>query len=259
MRPAVAELTDEWFDSLPGYLRDSDASSEWPLLRFLSLVGDQAGAVAVLTARADYVAPTDGGVPGDTSDLVDPATADAGWLAWLAQFVGLEIERAPASFAMPYGELAAAHPTYADLSSYAATYGELAELTTTAGGQDVSTAREAIASAVSRRTGSLNAIRAAIAPYVDPTTTVDGGYVADIQDGLLDGGTAAAAGPDVADGGYLGQGVDVEGHYGGDPWALLVTIYENDVDEPWRVQRLLAAPDLKPAGFSLTVVSIAGG
>jgi hypothetical protein len=45
----------------------------------------------MLIARADYYSPDDGGAPGDTSDLADPATADPAWLPWLAQLVGARL------------------------------------------------------------------------------------------------------------------------------------------------------------------------
>lgn len=60
----------------------------YPLLRFLSLVGDQLDELAELVDRIDYRDESELGTPGDTSDLVNPATADPAWLPWLAQLVG---------------------------------------------------------------------------------------------------------------------------------------------------------------------------
>lgn len=93
-RPAPSATTEAFYARLPGYLRDVDETQEgpdYPLLRYLSLLGDQLDEVIELIDRFDYVGDLDGGTPGDTSDLVDPSTADAGWLPWLAQAVGVEL------------------------------------------------------------------------------------------------------------------------------------------------------------------------
>lgn len=90
-RPVVSTFTDRLYGSLPEFYRDADTPLDYPLLRFLSLLGDQAGATEQLLDRIDYLTVRDGGLLGDTSDLVDPASADPAWLGWLAQLVGAEL------------------------------------------------------------------------------------------------------------------------------------------------------------------------
>lgn len=93
--PAVSAFTRQLYDSLPEVYRVADASPgagiDYPLLRFLSLVGDQAGAVVDLIERCDYVGPGEGGPVDAVSALVDPDTADVSWLPWLGQLVGVPL------------------------------------------------------------------------------------------------------------------------------------------------------------------------
>lgn len=95
-KPTVAAWTQAVFDGLPEKDRLADeakaaGANGWPLLRYLSLVGDQAGDVATLIDRFTFTPLEDGGPAGDTSDIIDPTTADAAWLTWIAQFVGLTL------------------------------------------------------------------------------------------------------------------------------------------------------------------------
>lgn len=84
-RPAVTPATEDVYSRVEEFRRDADAALDYPLLRFVSLAGDQLDALRALTERIDF----DRTVPGATSDLVDPATADAAWLPWLAQAAGV--------------------------------------------------------------------------------------------------------------------------------------------------------------------------
>lgn len=89
--PVVHPTTQRIYDRLPEHYRTADADQvdpDYPLLRFLALIGDQLGELEDLVDRVDYLPPDEGGLPGDTSDLVDATTADAAWLPWLAQLVG---------------------------------------------------------------------------------------------------------------------------------------------------------------------------
>lgn len=90
-RPIVSAFTERLYASLPAFYRDTDEGLDWPLLRYWSLIADQAGELDDLTDRIGYLASEDGGAPGDTSDLVDPTTADAAWLPWQAQLVGVDL------------------------------------------------------------------------------------------------------------------------------------------------------------------------
>lgn len=84
-RPDVAGFTDRWYESLPEVFRTADVGTDFTLLRFLDLIGASADTVEQLLDRFD---PED----GSPSQLVDPDTADAGWLPWLAQLVGVVLE-----------------------------------------------------------------------------------------------------------------------------------------------------------------------
>jgi hypothetical protein len=90
-RPIVSAFTERWYASLPGYMRSADEERDFPLLRYLSLIGDQVDDVEEIIDRIDYVGAFEGGLAGDTSALVDPDTADAAWLPWLAQLVGVNL------------------------------------------------------------------------------------------------------------------------------------------------------------------------
>lgn len=83
--PAVSATTTRLYESLPEVFRTADVGTGWTLLRYLDLVLGQADDVETLIDAFD---PADGSV----SQLVDPATADPTWLAWLAQLVGVELE-----------------------------------------------------------------------------------------------------------------------------------------------------------------------
>jgi hypothetical protein len=84
-RPAVGDLTERLYSQLPAMYRDADEPLDFPLLRFLSLVGDLADEVDVLHDRlsADEL--------GQLSELADPAVADLAWLPWIAQLVGVRL------------------------------------------------------------------------------------------------------------------------------------------------------------------------
>lgn len=95
-RPDVSATTERIYAALPQEERNADedqadGANGYPQLRYLSLLGDQAGELEVLLDRFNFVAPRDGGAAGDTSDLADPATADVAWLAWLAMHPGVDV------------------------------------------------------------------------------------------------------------------------------------------------------------------------
>lgn len=93
--PAVGSTTGRLWLRLPHYIRSADADGAFPLLRYRSLLWDQAGELEDLLDRIDFRRPDEGGpanpdgTPADRSDLVDPAAADDAWLAWLAQLAGV--------------------------------------------------------------------------------------------------------------------------------------------------------------------------
>jgi P2-related tail formation protein len=83
MPPVVGETTERLYDGLPEMYRDADVavSGDQPLLRWLSLVGDQASELETIVDRL-------------STDLTDPLEADDLWLDWLAQAVGVQLQPA---------------------------------------------------------------------------------------------------------------------------------------------------------------------
>lgn len=88
-RPVVSSHTERVYELLPEAVRAPDPTYDWPLLRYLSLVGDTLGAVEVLLARLGPTRPD--GTARSLPELLDGATADEAWLTWLAQIVGADI------------------------------------------------------------------------------------------------------------------------------------------------------------------------
>lgn len=84
--PTVHPYTRWLYDTLPEFYREDDPATggdnDRPLLRFLSLVGDQLGAVEDLIDRLDPDV-------GAGSELLDANLADPSWLPFLAQLLGV--------------------------------------------------------------------------------------------------------------------------------------------------------------------------
>lgn len=89
--PTYLIATERLYASLPEYMRQADAKQNYILKRWVSCIADQQSLVDLLISRIDYVPTTEGGIAGDTSDLVDPVTANVEWLTWLGQLVGVSI------------------------------------------------------------------------------------------------------------------------------------------------------------------------
>jgi hypothetical protein len=85
------------YESLPQRYHDDDEDRsleppyDRPLLRYLCGIGEILDALEELVDRIAYVPLDEGGEGGDTSDLLDPATADEAWLPWLARLVGIDV------------------------------------------------------------------------------------------------------------------------------------------------------------------------
>lgn len=99
--PTVHPTTRLLYDTLPEFYRDTDAQQAsgggYPLLRFLSLIGDQLGAIDDLVDRIDPDS-------GAGSELLDPMLADPAWLPYLAQLLG--VAALPASLSVTEQRLA---------------------------------------------------------------------------------------------------------------------------------------------------------
>lgn len=88
--PVFGDTTERLYARLPDIYRREDANQSWQFKKYLSGAVDQASDIDTLIERFSFTPPEDG-VADDTSDLVDPATADQEWLPWLAQLVGVKL------------------------------------------------------------------------------------------------------------------------------------------------------------------------
>lgn len=88
--PVYSDACERIWARLPEYLRNAD-SPAFVFKTWMSGVADELGTITTLLDRIDYTSIEDGGAVGDTSDLVDPNTADPAWLPWLAQAVGVTL------------------------------------------------------------------------------------------------------------------------------------------------------------------------
>jgi hypothetical protein len=90
--PIYSETTERlWEEQIPGVYRFEDARNDWTMKKYVGSFGDVLSEVDVLVDRIKYVPPEDDPGPTDLySDLVDPWQADAEWLPWLAQLVGVK-------------------------------------------------------------------------------------------------------------------------------------------------------------------------
>jgi hypothetical protein len=91
--PMYSETTERVYERLPQVYRREDALQDWQMKKYLASVLEIQDVVSVLIDRFTYTPPDDG-VSADTSDLVDPMTADEAWLPWLGQLVGVRINKA---------------------------------------------------------------------------------------------------------------------------------------------------------------------
>jgi hypothetical protein len=91
--PIYDESTEQLYDRLPQCFRDEDPETDYTTKKFVYAVGTQIDSVAQKIERFSYVPPEDG-AGYRTSDLADPATADAAWLPWLAQLVAVQLDTA---------------------------------------------------------------------------------------------------------------------------------------------------------------------
>lgn len=90
--PIYDDAVELYYERLPEHYRNADVEQAWALKKWLSGILGEYANVDELITRFQYITPDSGGLPGDTSDLVDPDTADASWLPWLAQLVGINLD-----------------------------------------------------------------------------------------------------------------------------------------------------------------------
>jgi len=91
--PIYSTTTERMYSRLPEAVREQDRlqTPEYPFKKWISGIADQINELEVILSRIDYYPVDEGGVVGDTSDLVDPVTADDAWLPWLASLVGVTL------------------------------------------------------------------------------------------------------------------------------------------------------------------------
>lgn len=91
--PFYSDTTERFYERIPGVYRYEDSQHNWQMKRWIAGLLEQMADVDVLLQRFRYVPPEDGPEVEDlSSDLVNPMTADAAWLAWLAQLVGVHFD-----------------------------------------------------------------------------------------------------------------------------------------------------------------------
>lgn len=91
--PIFSDTMERLWERMPGVYKFEDAQHNWQMKKWLSGVVDVFGDIDELIDRIKYVPPQDGPELQDLhSDLVDPTTADAAWLPWLAQLVGVKFD-----------------------------------------------------------------------------------------------------------------------------------------------------------------------
>lgn len=90
--PIYDRFTERFYAGLPDCYREADADNLYALKHYVSAILDELRKVMDLYARLDFDIETEGGLVGDSTDLLNPATADAYWLRWIAQMLGISIE-----------------------------------------------------------------------------------------------------------------------------------------------------------------------
>jgi hypothetical protein len=93
--PIFDESTERTYDRLPGVYKFEDTNHDWTMKRYLSGACKALFELDTLITRFRYTPPEDGYLEEVDlhSDLVDPVTADASWLPWLSQLVGVHSEQ----------------------------------------------------------------------------------------------------------------------------------------------------------------------
>lgn len=90
-QPIFDDSTEYIYNRLPEHFRKADAGQNYALKKYLTGTASTLNKVEQLIQRFDFTPIDDGGSPDDTSDLVDPKTADLEWLPWLAQLLGVSL------------------------------------------------------------------------------------------------------------------------------------------------------------------------
>lgn len=97
--PIYDDTTERLYAAMPDHYLQADPQQGYALKKLLRSIGAQLDQVETLVDRFTYDSPEDN-VPNahSTSDLINPLTADAKWLTWLAQIYGTRIKGRPERF-----------------------------------------------------------------------------------------------------------------------------------------------------------------
>jgi hypothetical protein len=88
--PIYDDTTERAYLRLPSVYRFEDARNNWTMKKYMQSIFGVLDEVNTLLDRFTYVPPDDLTEETDlSSDLVNPVNADAEWLPWLAQLVGV--------------------------------------------------------------------------------------------------------------------------------------------------------------------------
>lgn len=89
----MATLFERVYGSLPEHYRETDEREGFPLQRWLQGALAEADNIDAVVDRVSRLGVDEGGDPGETSDLVNPATADPAWLPWLGSLLGVRVNQ----------------------------------------------------------------------------------------------------------------------------------------------------------------------
>lgn len=216
--PTVAPYTRRLWEDLPELYRaadetQADGPNGFPLERYISLIGDQAGEVETLLDRL-ALHEVDGVW---VSDLADPDLADDGWLVWMAQFAGIQADLG-SSLAESYSQLLIDYPTYTALQADNTNYAQLRQHGSEVGaGVGPDQLRQALRdSALGRLEASTGSWERIIKPYLTGAQRV-------LQFPV----------------------------YGGDPWHLQIETYDIETPDPVVVAAVIARTE-HAAGLVVT-------
>ena len=90
--PTFGSTTEDMWERLPAHFARMDALNDWQMKKYVNLAAAQLQQVDDLIDRIDYNSVSDGGEPDETSELVNPMTADTRWLPWLGQLFGVYVK-----------------------------------------------------------------------------------------------------------------------------------------------------------------------
>lgn len=89
--PTFSETAERMYSVLPEHYRREDQHQDYQLKLWVSAMFDELGDVNTVLERLDFDALKAQTDHHETSELVDPENADAAWLPWIGQLLGIKI------------------------------------------------------------------------------------------------------------------------------------------------------------------------